>query len=67
MNIISFSGVSKRYTSWPRGNKVLALDGFSLEIEQGEVFGFLGPNGAGKSTALKILLNFVYPYAGTVH
>jgi ABC-2 type transport system ATP-binding protein len=64
-NIIDYSGVTKRYNSWPRGNKVLALDGFSLQIEQGEVFGFLGPNGAGKSTALKILLNFVYPSAGT--
>jgi ABC-2 type transport system ATP-binding protein len=66
MNIINYSGVTKRYNSWPRGNKVLALDDFSLQIEQGEVFGFLGPNGAGKSTALKILLNFVYPSAGTV-
>ena len=66
MNIINYSGVTKRYNSWPRGNKVLALDDFSLQIEQGEVFGFLGPNGAGKSTALKILLNFVYPNAGTV-
>ena len=66
MNIINFSGVTKRYNSWPRGNNVLALDDFSLQIEQGEVFGFLGPNGAGKSTALKILLNFVYPSAGAV-
>ncbi len=66
MNIIHYSGVTKRYSSWPQGNKVLALDDFSLQIEQGEVFGFLGPNGAGKSTALKILLNFVYPNAGTV-
>lgn len=66
MNIINYSGVTKRYSSWPQGNNVLALDDFSLLIEQGEVFGFLGPNGAGKSTALKILLNFVYPSAGTV-
>ena len=66
MNIINFTGVTKTYKSWPRGNKVLALDDFSLEIEKGEVFGFLGPNGAGKSTALKILLNFVYPSAGMV-
>ena len=58
MDIIHYSGVTKRYSSWPRGNKVLALDDFSLQIEQGEVFGFLGPNGAGKSTALKMLLNF---------
>jgi len=66
MNIINYSGVTKRYKSWPRGNKVLALDDFSLQIEQGEVFGFLGPNGAGKSTALKMLLNFIFPDAGVV-
>ena len=66
MNVINYSGVTKKYNSWPRGNKVLALDDFSLQIEQGEVFGFLGPNGAGKSTALKMLLNFIYPNAGTV-
>jgi ABC-2 type transport system ATP-binding protein len=66
MNIITYSGVTKSYKSWPRGKKVLALVDFSLQIEEGEVFGFLGPNGAGKSTALKILLNFVYPSAGTV-
>jgi len=66
MDIINYSGVTKKYNSWPRGNKVVALDDFSLQIEQGEVFGFLGPNGAGKSTALKMLLNFIYPDAGAV-
>src|SRR5262245_56327733 len=34
---------------------VRALDGLSLQIETGDVFGLLGPNGAGKSTAIKIL------------
>jgi ABC-2 type transport system ATP-binding protein len=66
MNIINFSEVSKKYHSWPRKNNVLALDGFSLDIEKGEVFGFLGPNGAGKSTALKMLLNFIYPDKGSI-
>ena len=66
MSVIHYSGVTKKYRSWPKGNKILALDGFSLDVEQGEVFGFLGPNGAGKSTALKMLLNFIYPDAGTV-
>ena len=66
MIIINYSRVKKLYNSWPRGKKVLALDDFSLNIEQGEVFGFLGPNGAGKSTALKMLLNFIYPDAGAV-
>ncbi len=41
-----------------------ALDGLSLHVEQGEVFGFLGPNGAGKTTTLKLLLQLVFPTSG---
>jgi ABC-2 type transport system ATP-binding protein len=41
-----------------------ALDGLSLAVEAGEVFGFLGPNGAGKSTTLKLLMQLIYPTAG---
>ena len=40
------------------------LDGLSLQVEAGEVFGFLGPNGAGKTTTLKLLLQLVFPTAG---
>jgi ABC-2 type transport system ATP-binding protein len=42
-----------------------ALDGLTLAIEPGEVFGFLGPNGAGKSTTLKLLMQLIYPTAGS--
>jgi ABC-2 type transport system ATP-binding protein len=42
-----------------------ALDGLSLAVEPGEVFGFLGPNGAGKTTTLKLLMQLVYPTSGT--
>lgn len=42
-----------------------ALDGLSLEVAPGEVFGLLGPNGAGKSTTLKILLRLIFPTSGT--
>jgi ABC-2 type transport system ATP-binding protein len=42
-----------------------ALKGISLNIEQGEVFGFIGPNGAGKSTTIKILTGVLSPSAGT--
>lgn len=45
--------------------KVKALDRVSLNVEQGEIFGFLGPNGAGKSTFVKILLNLVTPGKGS--
>jgi len=42
-----------------------ALDGLSLEVQPGEVFGFLGPNGAGKTTTLKLLLRLVFPSSGS--
>ncbi len=41
-----------------------ALDGVSLSVEPGEVFGLLGPNGAGKSTTLKIFLRLIFPTSG---
>lgn len=41
-----------------------ALDGLTLSVEEGEVFGFLGPNGAGKSTTLKLLMQLIYPTSG---
>ncbi|MER3554507.1 MAG: ABC transporter [Meiothermus sp.] len=42
-----------------------AVEDLSLEVSQGEVFGFLGPNGAGKSTTVKMLLGLTHPSAGT--
>ena len=46
------------------GDKV-AVDDFTLQVPQGEVFGFLGPNGAGKTTSVKMLLGLIRPTAGT--
>lgn len=43
---------------------VRALDGLSIEVLQGSVFGFLGPNGAGKSTTINILLGLLEPTSG---
>ena len=43
---------------------IVAVDGISLKVEQGEVLGFLGPNGAGKSTTMKMLTGFLEPDAG---
>ena len=44
---------------------VRALDGLSLEVPQGSIYGFLGANGAGKTTALKILAGLTRPTSGT--
>lgn len=47
-----------------RRNRFLALDGFSLEVNRGEIFGFLGPNGAGKTTAIHIALGLMFASGG---
>ncbi len=41
-----------------------AVEGLTLQVPQGEVFGFLGPNGAGKTTSIKMLLGLVAPTSG---
>lgn len=48
-----------------RRRSVLALDELTLQIEEGEIFGFLGPNGAGKSTTIKTLVGLIMATVGT--
>jgi ABC-2 type transport system ATP-binding protein len=43
----------------------VAVDRVSLEVKQGEIFGFLGPNGAGKSTTIRILCGLLTPTSGS--
>src|SRR6266404_3640193 len=45
--------------------KKTSLEGLTMSVEDGEVFGFLGPNGAGKSTTIKLLMGLIFPTAGT--
>jgi len=42
-----------------------SLEGLTMRVEDGEVFGFLGPNGAGKSTTIKLLVGSIFPTAGS--
>src|SRR5467141_4300852 len=45
--------------------KKTSLEGLTMSVEDGEVFGFLGPNGAGKSTTIKLLMRLIFPTSGT--
>ena len=57
--VIVTAGLGKQY------GRVTALDGLTLEIGSGEIFGFLGPNGAGKTTTIRLLLGLLAPTAGS--
>ncbi len=65
MDDIVTENLTKSYVSgWPGRPPFVALDGLSLRVGRGEIFGFLGPNGAGKTTTLKILLGLVRATSG---
>jgi len=61
---LEFEGIRKQYGGWFTRRPVQALDGFSLSVEAGEIFGFLGPNGAGKTTAIHLALGFMRADSG---
>ena len=68
MNIpaIEILGLTKDYpVGFWRKRMRRSLDNLTLQVEQGEVFGFLGPNGAGKTTTLKLLIGLIFPTSGT--
>jgi ABC-2 type transport system ATP-binding protein len=65
MAAISIDGLTKDYqVGFWRKRPYRALDGLSLEVQPGEIFGFLGPNGAGKTTTLKLLMQLIFPTSG---
>ncbi len=66
MKAIVFDQTTKIYSEGFKKKKT-AVDQLTLEIPQGEIFGFLGPNGAGKSTAIKILVHIVFPTSGQAY
>jgi ABC-2 type transport system ATP-binding protein len=58
--LITVQELTKRY------GQTLALDGLSLQVPRGSVFGLLGSNGAGKTTFLRLIMGFVFPNQGTI-
>jgi len=47
------------------GRITVGLEGLTLEVEEGQIFGLVGPNGSGKTTTLKLLLALIFPTRGT--
>jgi ABC-2 type transport system ATP-binding protein len=58
--MIAAQSLEKRFAS------VHAVDGVSLTVPSGEIFGLLGPNGAGKSTTIRMITNIIRPDSGTI-
>jgi ABC transporter len=59
-DMLELQGLTRRY------GDVVALDGLSFTVAEGQMFGFVGPNGAGKTTAMRIVLGVLEPDAGEV-
>ncbi len=58
--IIEIKNLTKKYGS------LTAVDNLSLEVNQGEIFGFLGPNGAGKTTTIRVCLDLLNKNTGEI-
>ncbi|MTI49659.1 ABC transporter ATP-binding protein [Sporosalibacterium faouarense] len=58
--MLRLENVTKKY------GKFIAVNNLSLEIEEGEIFGFVGPNGAGKTTTLKMIATLLQPTSGNI-
>jgi len=64
--VVEINNLTKDYdVGFWRKRKVRALDGLTLAVNQGEIFGFLGANGAGKTTTLKLLMRLIFPTSGS--
>lgn len=64
--VVEINNLTKDYeVGFWRKRKVRALDGLTLSVNRGEIFGFLGANGAGKTTTLKLLMRLIFPTNGS--
>ena len=65
-NIIEINDLVKDYeTGFFKKKKVRAVDGITLSVRGGQIFGFLGGNGAGKTTTIKMLMSLLFPTSGS--
>jgi ABC-2 type transport system ATP-binding protein len=63
---IEIQGLTKDYAfGFWRKKMCRSLDHLTLQVNEGEAFGFLGPNGAGKTTTLKLLMGLIFPTSGS--
>ena len=61
MTILTLDNVSKHF------GKVKAADNVSIDINEGEIFGFIGPNGAGKSTTIRMIIGALNATSGDIY
>ena len=59
-NAIRLTDVTKRF------NGVAAVDGLTLAVPDGSIYGFIGPNGSGKTTTLRMIMNILLPDQGAI-
>ncbi len=66
LHAVEIENLSKDYeTGFWKKKRVRALDGLTLNVKPGQIFGFLGGNGAGKTTTIKLLMRLMFPTEGS--
>ena len=69
-NLLRIENVKKTYRKYNLFGKEIskfsALNGLSLNVEEGQIYGFLGPNGAGKTTTIKCIMGILETDSGNI-
>jgi ABC-2 type transport system ATP-binding protein len=56
---------TQKLTKYYNHGKILGIKNLTLDVDEGEIFGFIGPNGSGKSTTIRLLLDLIRPSSGS--